>query len=113
MFGSLFSGHTFVSKSQSDSSRRTHLRSDLEKYNPVLQTLSTGVPSKHKKYRVQENGFGIFETPCAGQIISVGSRVDVSNDEVVEVLDVVKVVVRAVIVVGEKGQLTLLGKSQY
>lgn len=95
LFGSLTSGHKFVSRSQSDSSRLTHLKSDLEKYKPELQTLSTAVPSKHKKYLVHENGFEILETPLEGQITSFGFCVVVDK-----VVDNVVVVVRMVVVVG-------------
>lgn len=109
LLGSLTSGHRFVSKSQSDSSRRTHLERDLEKKSSELQTRSTGTPSKHKKYRVHENGFGMRETPPEGQTISVGFWVVVVLDGVV--LEVV--VVATVVVVGAVGQFTLSGKSQY
>lgn len=116
LFGSLTSGQSFVSKSQSESSRRTHLKSDLEKYKSALQTLSTGTPSKHKKYRVHENGFGIFETPLVGQTISVGFWV-VVNVVVAGVVEIVVVgvveEVLTVVVGGACGQLTFCGKSQY
>ncbi len=138
LFGSFTSGHKFVSKSQSESSRRTHFKREREKYNPELQILSTGVPSKHKKYRVHENGFARKKTWPGGHEISVGSWVVVRSDEVVvvttledvEVVErvvlggtlvvgwivvvvrIVVVVVGRIVVVGAKLQFTFSGKSQ-
>lgn len=94
LLGSFTSGQICISRSQSDSSRRTHRSCDREKNNPGLQVLSTGVPSKHKKYRVHEKGLATFETPLEGQTISLGFKVVVD-----------KVVVERVVVVGVVGGL--------